>query len=227
MNKQIIKVQNLTKMFGKKIKTSALENVNLEIKKGEFVAIMGHSGHGKSTLLHLIGGLDYPTSGKVFIDEIDIYSLKESELTELRNKKMGFVFQSFNLLSTLTSIENVEMAMMLSGLSEIEQKDKARRLLKLLGIDNKENSKPFELSGGQKQRVAIARALANDPDIILMDEPTGNLDSKSSNDLMKYIKNLNKEGQTILLITHDIDIAKKANKIYKIHDGKIVLNKSL
>ncbi len=225
MSNSIIKVQNLTKIFGNKIKIHALNNVSFEAKRGEFVAIMGQSGHGKSTLLHLIGGLDYPSSGKVFIDGIDIYNLKESRLTELRNKKVGFVFQSFNLLPTLTSIENIEIAMMLSGLSEVDQNNMARKLLRFLGIDNKENSKPSELSGGQKQRVAIARALANDPDIILMDEPTGNLDSKSSDELMDYIKKLNEKGQTILLITHDIDIARQAHKIYRIHDGKIFSNK--
>lgn len=221
MNETIIKVENLTKIYGEKVKTKALDSVNLEIRRGELIAITGPSGHGKSTLLHLIGGLDTPTSGAVFIDAINIYKLKESELTELRRKKIGFVFQLFNLIPTLTSRENIEMAMMLSGLPEKEQREKAIKLLRILDIENKENSRPSEQSGGQRQRVAIARALANDPEIILMDEPTGNLDSKSTEELMRYVKKLNEDGQTIVIITHDINIAKQAHKIYKIHDGKI------
>jgi putative ABC transport system ATP-binding protein len=222
MNDILIKTENLTKVYGEKIKTKALDNVSLEVKKGEFIAIMGSSGHGKSTLLHLISGLDNPTSGKVFIDNIDIYKLKESELTELRCKKIGFVFQSFNLIPILTSRENIEMAMMLLGIPQGEQEEKAKRLLKLLDIESKENSKPSELSGGQRQRVAIARALANNPEILLMDEPTGNLDSKSAEDMMKHIKKLNEMGQTIVIITHDANIANYAHKIYRIHDGQIV-----
>ena len=222
MNKTIIKVENLTKIYGKKVKTKALDNVNLEIKKGEFISIIGTSGHGKSTLLHLIGGLDKPTNGKVFIDNTDIYSLRESDLTELRLKKIGFVFQFFNLLPTLTARENIEIAMMMSGFSEKKQSEKAKELLKLLDIADKENSKPSEESGGQRQRVAIARALANNPEIILMDEPTGNLDSKSAEELMKTIKELNEKGQTIVIITHDMNIANQTHKIYRIHDGKII-----
>ena len=224
MNKTIIKVENLTKIYGKTIKTKALDNISLEIKRGEFVAIVGTSGHGKSTLLHLVGGLDKPTSGKVFIDNVDIYKLKESELTELRLKKIGFVFQFFNLIPTLTAKENIEIAMMMSGLPEKKQTEKAKKLLKLLGIEDKENSKPSEESGGQRQRVAIARALANDPEIILMDEPTGNLDSKSAEELMKNIKKLNEKGQTIVIITHDMNVARQTHKIYKVHDGKLIDN---
>lgn len=222
MNKTIIKVQNLTKVYGTKIKTKALDNVNLEVKKGEFIAIVGPSGHGKSTLLHLLGGLDLPTAGSVQIDGIDIYKLTESELTELRCKKIGFVFQSFNLIPILTSEENVETAMMFKDIPEKEQKEKTRTLLRQFGIENKAKSKPSELSGGQRQRVAIARALANDPDIILMDEPTGNLDSKSTEEVINCVKSLNEKGQTILIITHDMNIANQAHKIYKVFDGKIV-----
>ncbi|UCB57900.1 MAG: ABC transporter ATP-binding protein, partial [Thermoplasmatales archaeon] len=193
----ILVISDLAKVYGTKVKTIALTNINLNIKQGEFIAIIGESGCGKTTLLNLIAGLDYPTSGKIKIDGADVTTLSDQELAEIRSNKIGIVFQFFNLLSVLTASENIELAMMIAKKTENDQQRRAKELLKMIGLVDKANSKPNELSGGEQQRVAIARALANDTKLILMDEPTGNLDSKTSKDLMKYIQNLNKEGKTI------------------------------
>ncbi|MEM4347135.1 MAG: ABC transporter ATP-binding protein [Candidatus Altiarchaeota archaeon] len=217
----IVKIKDISKTYGDKIKTKALRGINLEIRKGEFIAIVGPSGHGKSTLMHLIGGLDRATNGSIIIDNVDLSELGENELTDFRCKKIGFVFQFFNLIPTLTARENIEVPMMFLGLPENEQEKRAMELLKLMGLEDKKDAKPSELSGGQQQRVAIARALANDPEIILMDEPTGNLDSASRHELLIYIKKLNDNGKTIVIVTHDIEVANHAHKIYYIKDGKI------
>jgi putative ABC transport system ATP-binding protein len=223
MNNPIIRTENLMKTYNTgKVKTHALRGVSLEIPKGSFSCIVGPSGHGKSTLMHLMGGLDRPTEGRVFIDELDITELSNSDLAELRAKKIGFIFQFFNLLRNLTAQENIEAAMMFSknGNSKAH-KEKAKELLSVVGLSEKLKSKPSELSGGQQQRVAIARALINDPEILLMDEPTGNLDSESEAEVLDHIFKLHKEGKTIVIVTHNKDIAQKAEKIIEIKDGRL------
>jgi putative ABC transport system ATP-binding protein len=230
MNKLIIKTENLEKIYGKSaVKTHALKGVNLEIPQGSFSCIIGTSGHGKSTLMHLIGGLDKPTKGSVFIDDIDISELSDSKLSELRAKKIGFVFQFFNLLQNLTALENIQTAMMFNpckGERKIppkEQKAKAAALLELVRLSDKANAKPNELSGGQQQRISIARALANDPDILLMDEPTGNLDSKSEKDVLEHIFKIHETGKTIVIVTHNKELAQKAEMVFEIRDGKLLV----
>ena len=198
MNDIIIKTENLVKTYNtSKVKTYALRGVTLEIPRGTFSCITGPSGHGKSTLMHLIGGLDSPTEGRVFIDGLVVTRLSSSELADLRAEKIGFVFQFFNLLQNLTALENVETAMMFSK-NRNNHKEKASGLLSLVGLSDKLDAKPSELSGGQQQRVAIARALANDPDILLMDEPTGNLDSESEAEVLGHISELHKKERPLL-----------------------------
>ena len=222
MNNIIIKTENLVKIYStSKIKTHALKGINLEIPRGSFSCIIGPSGHGKSTLLHLIGGLDKPTEGSVTIDGVDITKLNNSQLAELRATKMGFVFQFFNLLQNLTALENIETAMMFSKVPQKLQRDKAKELLELVGLSDKINSKPNELSGGQQQRVSIARALANDPDILLMDEPTGNLDSESEEEVLNHIFKIHKAGKTIVIVTHNTELAKKAEILFEVRNGKL------
>lgn len=218
----IIKTENLIKTYNTgKVKTFALRGVSLEIPRGSFSCIIGPSGHGKSTLLHLIGGLDRPSEGHVFIDGTDITGLSNSELARLRASKIGFVFQFFNLLPNLTAQENVETAMMFLKINEKTQKERAIKLLSLVGLSEKLSAKPSELSGGQQQRVAIARALANDPEILIMDEPTGNLDSGSEAEVLEAILKLHREGKTVVIATHNHEIAKKAEIVFEIKDGKI------
>jgi putative ABC transport system ATP-binding protein len=204
------------------VKVQALKKIDLEINKNEFVAIMGPSGSGKSTLLHMIGCLDRPSYGKVFLNGTDISKLNDSELARLRGKEIGFIFQTFNLYPTLTALENVELPMMIIEKNKKERKERALELLKIVGLEERAEHLPSELSGGERQRVAIARALANDPNIILADEPTGNLDSKSGYEIMKIFVNLNQKGKTVVVITHDEIIASHAKKIVKIKDGKII-----
>jgi len=223
MNKAIIKTENLEKIYGKStVKTHALKGISMEIPAGSFSCIIGPSGHGKSTLLHLIGGLDKATGGSVFIDGINISELRDSQLSELRAKKIGFVFQFFNLLQNLTALENIETAMMFGKIPPKEQRAKAKELLELAGLSDKENSKPSELSGGQQQRVSIARALANDPDILLMDEPTGNLDSESEEEVLNHIFKIHKTGKTIIIVTHNNELAQKAEIVFVVRDGRIM-----
>ena len=216
-----IEVKNLCKVYGKgEAEVKALDNINLNIEQGEFVAIVGPSGSGKSTLLHLLGGVDKPTSGEVIIKGESIYKLKEKELSILRRRKLGFVFQFFNLIPVLTAEENIEMPVLLDN-GKIDKKY-MNELLKLLGLEERKNHHPSELSGGQQQRVSIGRALANKPSIILADEPTGNLDSKNSKEVLELLKYCAKKyNQTLILITHDINIAKSADRVITIEDGKI------
>ena len=222
MNKAIIKTENLVKVYdNSKVKTHALKGVNMEIPCGSFSCIIGPSGHGKSTLMHIIGALDKPSSGSVFIDGVNIAELSSGKLSELRAKKIGFVFQFFNLLQTLTALENIETAMMFGKASQKAQRAKAEELLDLVGLSDKANAKPSELSGGQQQRVSIARALANDPDILLMDEPTGNLDSEAEAEVLKHIFEIHKAGKTVIMVTHNNDLAKKSEKLFEIRDGKL------
>ena len=222
MSDAIIKTRELTKSYTSgDVTTDALRGVTLEIKKGSFTAIVGPSGHGKSTLMHLLGGLDRPTSGEVFLDGTDIGSLDNSRLAQLRGEKIGFVFQFFNLLQGLTAKENIEVAAMLAGVSEKEQSERAVRLLAQVGLSEKAESKPSQLSGGQQQRVAIARALANDPSILLMDEPTGNLDSAAEAEVMKILQDLHAAGKTVVIVTHNNEIAKKAQHVICVRDGRV------
>lgn len=218
----VIKTENLSKVYGKKDnKVVALDNVSLEVEKGEFVAIIGASGSGKSTLLHQIGGVDGPTSGKVIIDNEDIYKLKEESLAVFRRRNIGFVFQSFNLIPVLSVEENIKMPALLDHKKVDEEYFKD--LVKTLGIEDRLNHLPSELSGGQQQRVAMARALINKPAIILADEPTGNLDSENSKEIMEMLKvSIRKYNQTAIIITHDLAIAENTDRIIKIKDGKVV-----
>jgi len=222
MNRAIIKTENLEKIYGKSaVKTHALKGVDMEIPAGSLSCIIGTSGHGKSTLLHMIGGLDKPTSGSVLIDGVAISELTDSQLSELRAQKIGFVFQFFNLLQNLTALENIQAAMLFGSVPQAQQKAKALELLELVGLSDKADAKPTELSGGQQQRVSIARALANDPEILLMDEPTGNLDSESEEEVLSQIFKIHKAGKTIVIVTHNRELAEKAEMIFEIQDGKI------
>ena len=216
-----IEIKNLCKVYGKgEVEVKALDNINLNIEQGEFVAIVGPSGSGKSTLLHLLGGVDKPTSGEVIIKGESIYKLKEKELSILRRRNLGFVFQFFNLIPVLTAEENIEMPVLLDN-GKID-KNYMNELLKLLGLEERRNHHPSEISGGQQQRVSIGRALANKPSIILADEPTGNLDSKNSKEVLELLKYCAKKyNQTLILITHDINIAKSADRVITIEDGQI------
>jgi len=226
MSNVVIKCAKLHKEFKLgKVSIEALRGLDLEIKKGEFAAIVGVSGCGKSTLMHLMGALDTPTSGNVRIENKELSKMSDKELTALRGKKIGFVFQTFNLLQSLTALENVEVVMRFSGtnLTSSKRRAKARTLLEIVGLEARIKHKPSELSGGQKQRIAIARALANDPEIILADEPTGNLDSKTSEEIIELLKNLNqKKGITVVVITHDPKVARKADRSLKMIDGRLL-----
>lgn len=203
------------------ISFQALRNINLEIKKGDFLAVIGASGSGKSTLANIIGLLDRPTSGTYILDGQDSLDLKEDHLAEIRNKKIGFVFQSFNLLPRTSALDNVVLPLIYSGISRSKRLQKAREVLVQVGLGDKLASHPNQLSGGQQQRVAIARALVNNPQIILADEPTGNLDSKSGGEIMSLFDKLSKEGKTIMMITHEPPIAKHAKRIIRLKDGEI------
>lgn len=218
---ELLKTINLSKSYGKgSTKVQALKDVNIEINNGEFAAIVGPSGSGKSTLLHLIGGVDRPTEGKVILEGTDIYSLKEKELSILRRRKIGFVFQFYNLIPVLTAKENILMPLLLDGKKPDEKY--LDELVDILGIKDRLDHLPSELSGGQQQRVSIGRALANKPSIILADEPTGNLDSKNSKEIIELLRySAKRYNQTLMVITHDLNIAGMADRIVRIEDGEI------
>jgi putative ABC transport system ATP-binding protein len=199
----------------------ALKNVQLEINKGEFVAIVGASGSGKSTLMNILGCLDVPDSGEYYLDEVNILRLNDNKLAQIRNNKIGFVFQSSNLLPRLTAFENVELPLIYRNTSKKERNEKAIRSLEMVGLIDRIYHKPSQLSGGQQQRTAIARAIASEPEIILADEPTGNLDSKSGKEIMNILVDLNNRGKTIVLISHDSSIANYAKRIFRISDGEL------
>jgi putative ABC transport system ATP-binding protein len=222
MNDAIIRTESLTKEYGRGATlTRALRGVDLEIPRGSFTCIVGPSGHGKSTLMHLIGGLDRPTGGSVFLDGQEMFRLGGRELAAMRASKIGFVFQFFNLLQSLTAMENVETALMLAGVPEARHKTRARELLALVGLEEKAGTKPGQLSGGQQQRVAIARALANDPPVLLMDEPTGNLDSAAEGEVMAVLEELNRQGKTVILVTHSSEISARVGNLVRVRDGLI------
>ncbi len=222
MKENIIELKNLAKHYkmGENI-VKALDGVNVEIKKGDFVAIVGPSGSGKSTMMNMVGALDLATEGEIFLEGEDIEELEESELAQIRGRKIGFVFQTFNLIPTLTALENVMLPMTFQGLPKDEKIERAEEILEMVGLTNRKDHFPNELSGGERQRVAISRALANNPEVILADEPTGNLDSKTGKEIMNIFKDLNKKGKTIILVTHDLELTKYANKVLKLRDGKI------
>ena len=210
-----------------KIDVHALRGINLKVEKGEFVSIMGPSGCGKSTLMHIVGCLDRPSSGHVLLDDVDIDELDDNSLAEIRNKKVGFVFQTFNLLPKLNAVENVELPLIYAGVGFEERRRKAAALLELVGLKERIFHKPSELSGGQSQRVAIARSLANDPSIILADEPTGNLDSTSGEEILRLFHELNAKGITLIIVTHDQEIANESKRIIRLKDGLVVADEKI
>ncbi|MEM1515766.1 MAG: ABC transporter ATP-binding protein [Candidatus Bathyarchaeia archaeon] len=203
------------------VKTDALRGVTFAVKRGEFIAVVGPSGCGKSTLLHIIGGLDRPTYGKVIIDDIDITKLSNDKLAKLRNEKIGIIFQFYNLVPYLSVFKNIELPLIVKGIPSHERRRRIMRILEEVGLADKANSRPTRLSGGEQQRAAIARALINDPTILLADEPTGNLDTKNKIVVAELFKKLNEKGKTILVVTHDVDVASYARRILYIRDGKI------
>jgi len=222
MKKKIIKLIELWKVYKRgKIEVPALKNINLNIYLGDFVAILGPSGSGKSTFLNSIGFLDVPTKGTLELEDTNISSLNESQLAQIRGKKIGFIFQQFNLINTISAIENVMLPMIFQNVPESQRTKRATELLTSFGLKDRLHHKPTELSGGEQQRVAIARALANDPDIIVADEPTGNLDSKTGLNIMEFLKSLNKNGKTIILVTHDQSLIKYAKRTIYLRDGEI------
>ena len=218
----IIKTENLTKDYetGTQV-VNALKGINLSVEKGEFLSIMGPSGSGKTTLMNIIGCLDSPTNGSYYLNNKSVSKLDDDELAKIRNEEIGFVFQSFHLLARNTAFDNVMLPLKYAGVSKEEATNRSNNVLDLVGLSSRSKHTPAELSGGQQQRVAIARALVNEPSILFADEPTGNLDSKTGQDVMKIFKDLNKNGQTIILITHEDSIAKQSNRIITIMDGLI------
>lgn len=220
----IVKVESLTKVFGEKNnKSVVLDNISFQINKGEFVSLMGASGSGKSTLLYLIGGLDKPTNGEVFINDKDINKLKEKQISKLRRSDIGFAFQFYNLVQNLTVEENIMLPVIMDGKKERDYKERLEKILKTIGLEDKRKALPSQLSGGQQQRVSIARAIILSPSIILADEPIGNLDSKSGQEVMNLFKTINQEeGITILQVTHSEESAKYGNRIIRLKDGKII-----
>ena len=223
VNSSIVRVSKVTKTFQLgKIEVQALKGVDLEVASGKYISIMGPSGSGKSTLFNMIGGLDKPTTGKVFIDEVDIAQLDAYELAWLRCRKIGYIFQTFNIIQVMTALENVTLPMIFAGISNETAVEKGMELMNLVGLGDRFNHKPFELSGGQQQRVAIARALANDPAIILADEPTGNLDLTTGEEIISLLKHLSAErGVTIISATHDFKMLNVSDQVIWIRDGRV------
>ena len=220
----LIEVKNAIKTYqmGEEL-FYAMNDISFEIEQGDFVAIMGASGSGKSTCMNMLGTLDKPNSGEYYLDGVDVFSLSPDELSDIRNNKIGFVFQGFNLISRTSAIDNVMMPMIYKGIPEDERYERAREALKIVGLEKKENNLPSQMSGGQQQRVAIARAIVNDAPLILADEPTGNLDTKTSIDVMEFFVNLNEKlGKTIVLVTHEPDIAEYTKRTLRFKDGKII-----
>src|SRR3989344_2305347 len=228
MEKVIIELKNVWKIYKLgDTEVCATKNVNVAIKKGEHVAILGPSGSGKSTMMNLVGALDVPTKGAIFLDGKDIGKMSESQLAQLRGKTIGFVFQQFNLIPSLTATQNVELPMMFYGVVASERLKRAHALLQQVGLGHRIHHLPTKLSGGEQQRVAIARALANEPDVILADEPTGNLDSTTGKSIMLMLGELHAKGKTIIMVTHDVDLVKHAQRVIELKDGQVVKDKRL
>ena len=220
---RLIEIRDMCKIYNPgENEVRALDHVNLTIDENEFVAIIGQSGSGKSTLMNMLGCLDVPTSGNYILNGQDVSGLTDDELSDIRNREIGFIFQGFNLIAGLTALENVELPLIYRGVSKKERVSLANTALEKVGLGSRKGHRPSEMSGGQQQRVAIARAIAQAPPVILADEPTGNLDSGSTGEIMEILQELHKEGRTIILITHDNEIAEKAKRIIRIMDGKIV-----
>ena len=218
----LIHIENMKKIYNPgENEVRALDGIDLDIEKGELVAIVGHSGSGKSTLMNMLGCLDTPTSGKYVLDGQDVASMTDNQLADVRNKEIGFIFQGFNLISNLDAVGNVELPLVYRGVSKNERKQLAMEALKSVGLEDRMKHKPNEMSGGQQQRVAVARAVAAKPPIILADEPTGNLDTKSTQEIMEILKELHKSGRTVIIITHDEEIASQAHRVIRILDGRI------
>ena len=223
MERSLISLRNVYKIYTMgDNEVRAVDGISMEVKKGEFVAIVGQSGSGKSTCMNIIGCLDVPTLGSYYLNDIDVSYMDDNELAKIRNKMLGFIFQQYNLIPKLSVLENVELPLLYSGMDKADRKEAAMEALERVGIANKWKNKPAQLSGGQQQRVSIARALAGNPSVILADEPTGALDSRTGREVIEFLQKLNSEGNTIVLITHDNSIAKTAKRIIRIHDGKIV-----
>ena len=218
----LVEVKDMCKIYNPgENEVRALDHVNVSIDENEFVAIIGHSGSGKSTLMNMLGCLDIPTSGSYFLHGQDVSSLSDDELSDIRNREIGFIFQGFNLIPNLTAEENVELPLIYRGVGKKERRELARKALCKVGLEHRMDHKPSQMSGGQQQRVAIARAIAQAPPVILADEPTGNLDSGSTKEIMGILKQLHEEGRTVILITHDNDIAAQARRVIRIKDGKV------
>ena len=218
----LIHIENMKKIYNPgENEVRALDGIDLDIEKGDLVAIVGHSGSGKSTLMIMLGCLDTPTSGKYVLDGQDVASMTDNQLADVRNKEIGFIFQGFNLISNLDAVENVELPLVYRGVSKNERKQLAMEALKSVGLEDRMKHKPNEMSGGQQQRVAVARAVAAKPPIILADEPTGNLDTKSTQEIMEILKELHRSGRTVIIITHDEEIASQAHRVIRILDGRI------
>jgi len=227
-NDNIIELKNVCKSYQLgSVEIKALCDVDLQIKRGDFLAIVGPSGSGKSTMMNLVGALDLSSRGDIFLDGQNIEHLPESELAQIRGKKIGFVFQTFNLIPTLNVVENIALPMIFHGISKEERTKRAEEIVKEVGLSHRKSHFPKELSGGERQRVAIGRALANDPEVILADEPTGNLDTKTGTEIIKIFVDLNKKGKTIILVTHNPGLIKYAQKVLKISDGKIIENRKV
>ncbi|HWR27734.1 MAG TPA: ABC transporter ATP-binding protein [Candidatus Thermoplasmatota archaeon] len=222
MSKDVIVTQNVSKTYGKPpLQVFALRETNLQIEQGDYIAIIGPSGSGKSTLMNLLGCLDKPTTGNIFIDGKDVSTLNENELARIRREKIGFIFQKYNLIPTLNALENVELSMGFAGVDSQTRTAKAKKLLELVELSKRLTHKPSEMSGGEQQRVAIARALANNPSIILADEPTGNVDTKSGENIMNILEEVNRKGETIIVVTHNMTIAQRAKRVLRIQDGVV------
>lgn len=218
----LIHIENMKKIYNPgENEVRALDGIDLDIEKGDLVAIVGHSGSGKSTLMNMLGCLDTPTSGKYVLDGQDVASMTDNQLADVRNKEIGFIFQGFNLISNLDAVGNVELPLVYRGVSKNERKQLAMEALKSVGLEDRMKHKPNEMSGGQQQRVAVARAVAAKPPIILADEPTGNLDTKSTQEIMEILKELHRSGRTVIFITHDEEIASQAHRVIRILDGRI------